>query len=432
MDGDIDSMGMSQLRALPGSSYAQVLQQLRAWSPGVQAVLIYIDLRNLRDINRLASPSEGDRVIQRVEQLLLQWSGREGISGRLWSNEFIAAKAIDHTQAASDEASQLRDHINELRYESAVGPARISVSLGLSIFSRDSDWERVVCEAQQACYQAKRRGLNQIVRFGANASWTETTTYSPLAVAEFRQLAKSGQLSLHAQPIMDITREQPRLAKAEFLVRMERNGVIMPLAAGIIETLEHFGLASELDRFTSAFMLDWLDANPDILPRVDSISMNLSGASLVDGRFMDELFYDVRNAHLPAGKLCFEITETAAIQHLDVAADVIAAFRSLGCLFSLDDFGSGLCSFGYLNSLPVDEVKIDGRFVRDIAHSAVSQEIVRAIHHVAKVTNKKTVAEFVDDSRKLEALKRIGVDYAQGWLFYPAVAPEKLLELSAG
>lgn len=425
---------MSATDALPAvepapSRYGVLLRQLQAWNPGAPAVLVYIDLRNLRDINRLAGPEEGDRVIGRVEQAVKLWGGREAVTGRLWSNEFIAAKAIDHTQAAGEEAARLRDRLNQLSYESAVGPAQVSVSVGLSVFRHPQDWARVIAEAQQACVTAKRRGLNQIVSFGAGTAGSTAPTYSPLAVAEFRQLAKDGQLCLHAQPIMDITREASRLAKAEFLVRMERNGVQMPLAAGVIETLEHFGLSSELDRFTSAYLLDWLDARPEILRRLDSVSMNLSGASLVDGRFMDELFHDVKTAHLPKGKLCFEITETAAIEHLDVAAEVITAFRSLGCLFSLDDFGSGLCSFGYLQSLPVDEVKIDGRFVRDIAHSAVSQEIVRAIHHVATVTGKRTVAEFVDDVRKLDALRRIGVPYAQGWLFYPAVPPEKLLEL---
>jgi EAL domain-containing protein (putative c-di-GMP-specific phosphodiesterase class I) len=239
------------------------------------------------------------------------------------------------------------------------------------------------------------------------------------------------QLTIHAQPILDIRGAEPRLAKAEFLIRMERNGVHMPLPAGTIETLEHYGLASELDRFTSATLLDWLERNPGVTGRFDNLSMNLSAVSLVDGRFMDALYRDVKNARLPRGRLCFEITETAAVSHLEVAAEVISAFKDIGCLFSLDDFGSGLCSFGYLHSLPVDEVKIDGRFVRDVAHSPVAREIVRAIHHVAKATGKKTVAEFVDDARKLDALRQIGVDYAQGWLFYPAVPPEKLLQLAA-
>ncbi len=429
MDADTTSMGLPSNGEISFSRYQQLVNALTAWSPGVQAVLIYADLRNLREINRLAGADEGDRVLRRVEQVLVQWAAGHGVTGRLWSNEFVAAKAIDHTQSAADEAAALRDLLGTIRYDSAIGPECIAASLGLSIYREGDDWARVLSEAGQACLQAKQRGLNQIVRYGMGIGWNDAPSFSPLAVGEFRQLLRDGHLCLQAQPIMDISGARPRIAKAEFLIRMERNGVQMPLAAGVIEALEHYGMVSELDRYTASYLLDWIDAQPEVLDRVHGLSMNLSGASLMDGRFVDDLFRDIRNAHLPRGKLCLEITETSAIRHLDVAAEIIAAFRSIGCVFSLDDFGSGLCSFGYLNSLPIDEVKIDGSFVRDIAHSAVAQEIVRAIHHVAKVTGKKTVAEFVDDARKLAALKQIGVDYAQGWLFYPSVPPEKLLQL---
>lgn len=430
MDGDNSEMGLPlQGGALHVSRYLPMLQQLGELPSDGLAVLIHLDLRNLGEINRLTSPSEGDRLIRRVEQALIEWGLGVAVTGRLWSNEFIACKPIDHTQGAADEAAALRDRLGELRYESAVGPSRVGICLGFSIYRSDSDWARVMSEAVQACTQAKRRGLNQICRFGAGSGWTDTPAYSPAAVAEFRQLARNNQLALYAQPILDITMGEPRIAKAEFLVRMERNGVYMPLPAGTIEALEHFGLAAELDRFSAAFLLDWLDNHPGVLDRVHNVSLNLSAVSLVDGSFIDSLYRDIKNARLPRGKLCLEITETAAIQNLGVAAEIIAAFKSIGCIFSLDDFGAGLCSFGYLNTLAVDEVKIDGSFIRDVAHSPVAREIVRAIHQVACATGKRTVAEFVDDARKLEALRQIGVHYAQGWLFYPAVAPSKLLEL---
>ncbi|MGQ0501846.1 MAG: EAL domain-containing protein [Panacagrimonas sp.] len=422
-------MGTLLIGDAPTSRYQHLLHELAAWRAGPLAALIYIDLRNLRDINRMAGVAEGDRVIRRVEQLLLQWGGHGTVSGRLWSDEFIIAKVIDHPDALTEDAIGLRDRLSTLRYESSMGQACIAVSIGASLYRQGADWERVVSEAQQASQHARRWGLNQVVRFGPVTGGGEDPGAGPQAVREFRASLKGKVLRLFAQPIMDIAGTAPRIAKAEFLTRMERGGHYMPLPAGVIEALERYGLASELDRFSTRFLLDWIDDHRDVLNRVHNLSINLSGASLIDAQFVDILYADVRSARLPAGKLCFEITETSAIQHLDVAAEVITAFKALGCRFSLDDFGAGLCSFGYLQTLPVDEVKIDGRFVRDIANNPVSQEIVRAIHHVAKVTGKKTVAEFVDDEAKLERLKRIGVDYAQGWLFSPAISPEKLLNL---
>jgi EAL domain-containing protein (putative c-di-GMP-specific phosphodiesterase class I)/GGDEF domain-containing protein len=411
------------------TSYGALLERLREWSPGQYAAVLYVDLRNMREINRLGTPQEGDRLLNQVEAAIADWAGGKAISQRLWSNEFVAIRPIDHTQAAADEAALLRARLSHLSYHSAIGPTQVSVAIGLSVYRQGEDWERALAEAGHACLVAKRRGMNQICRFGAASGPLEASQFSPLVMTEFREWLRLGQLVLHAQPIMDISRPEPRIAKAEFLMRIERNGVHVPLPSGAIPALEHFGLASELDRHGCSLLLDWLDGQREVLDRVHNLSLNLSAASMLDGRFVDYLFREVKNARLPANKLCFEITETAAIANLDVAAEVIAAFRAIGCRFSLDDFGAGLCSFAYLQSLAIDEVKIDGRFMRDIAQDPVSREIVRAIHQVANATGKKTVAEFVDDARKLGVLRQIGVDYAQGWLFYPAVSPDKLIEL---
>jgi len=143
---------------------------------------------------------------------------------------------------------------------------------------------------------------------------------------------------------------------------------LTPLPLGTIETLEYFGLSAELDRLGVQCMLDWLDHAPQVLDHLDGLSLNLSARSLADGRFMDELYDIVCRLHPPRGRLGFEITETAAIERLDAAAELVTAFAEVGCPFSLDDFGSGLCSFAYLQSLPIREVKIDGRFLRSLTY----------------------------------------------------------------
>ena len=413
------------------SNYASLVTRLSAFGSENCVALFYIDIRHLRSINRLAGAAEGDAVISGVLATLASWAKQQGHYARLWSNEFVAAKPIDHAQDAVEQATALRDRLAAIFYQTAVGPSPLSVSIGVSVVRSPADWPEEITHAGEACEAAKRRGMNQICSYNLEQRRSSNKLVDSRYIADFRRLLDNGQLALHPQPIMDIRSAVPKLRKAEFLMRMEKDGVCMPLPVGTIETLEHFGLVPELDRFSANFILDWLADNLGALDKLHSISINLSACSLVNGAFMDALFRDVRAAHLPRGKLCFEITETAAIEQLDVAAELIRQFHLIGTEFSLDDFGSGLCSFGYLQSLPVTEVKIDGRFVCDVAQQGASQEIVRAIHHVARAAGKRTVAEQVDDPRKLAALRDIGVDYAQGWLFYPAVPAEKLLELLA-
>lgn len=411
------------------SHYASLLDRLRTWPMNAVAAIYYVDIRQVGTINRIADATEGDAVIATVEDSLRDWVGPRGFSGRLWSNEFIAVRMIDHPQAVVDGAADLRDRLAGLRYQSSLGENQVATSIGAALVPAGADWATTIAEAGDACEIAKRRGVNQFIGNHPGRHREPPDRVGIDRVTAFRQLMQNGSLCLHPQPIMDIRQPRPRLRKAEFLMRVERKGVYMPLSTGTIETLEQFGLSTDLDRFSARFILDWLSDNREVLDRLDEVSINLSARSIVDGAFMDGLLRDVRSASLPTGKLYFEITETAAIDNLEVAAEVIADFRRIGCGFSLDDFGSGLCSFGYLQSLPVDEVKIDGRFIAGVAQEGASQEIVRAIHHVARATGKRTVAEFVDDPSKLLALRKIGVDYAQGWLFYPTVTPEKLVEL---
>ncbi|MBL6749037.1 MAG: GGDEF domain-containing protein [Nevskia sp.] len=410
------------------SPHARLLRRLQEWQFWPCAAVFYLDLHDFRTLNRLASPAVADAVIASVGSMLHEWAGRGGVAGRLWSNEFAAAKALDHPQSALDEARALRELLMKRHFAGLPAGWNLSFSIGVICAKPGSDWAQQLRQAGAACDESKRRGTNQIcVHSGGNVD-VRNRRINVDNVNDFRQLMSRGALTLQPQPIMEIYAPQPRLAKAEFLMRMEKNGVFMPLPSGMIESLERFGMATELDRFSCNFILSWLQEHRDnrLLPNV---SINLSGRSIADGAFMYRVFNDVRGADLPRGKLTFEITETTAVEHLDVASEVIAEFRSIGVGFSLDDFGSGLCSFGYLQSLQVEEVKIDGRFVRGVADDNASEQIIRAINQVAHATGKRTVAEFVDERAKLEVLRRIGVDYAQGQLFYPTVTPEKLLEL---
>ncbi|MEQ1438802.1 EAL domain-containing protein [Fontimonas sp. SYSU GA230001] len=414
------------------SNLGQILDRLQAWHPYPRAMLVYVDIRHMRSINQLAAPSGGDAVIRDVLQVLSEWAGEQGVADRVWSNEFVAAKAVDNGQTAIEETADLRERLGRVRYASAIGENSVAVSLGLVVTHDDGRWAAHVAHAAEACVAAKKRGLNQIVSYASLGRAAADAAIDAGHVREFRRLRDEGLLLLDPQPVMDIRGARPRLAKAEFLLRrIGADGSHHTLPVSMIETMEYFGLSTELDAFSVHYVLSWAATHQDILERLDGITLNLSARTLVDGRFMNRLYQDARSLGLPHGKLGFEITETAAIQHLDLAADLIRDFHQIGCTFSLDDFGSGLSSFGYLHSLPVDEVKIDGRFIHDIAANQVSQEIVRAIQQIAQATGKRTIAEFVDHPDKLTTLQTLGIDYAQGWLFYPALPTERLIALLA-
>lgn len=413
---------------MPTSSYSTLVRRLGAWRFSPCAALFYIDLHDLRGLN-CRDPHAADRLIAAVAKAAAEWAGDGGIGLRLWSNEFVVARAIDHPQSAVEEARLLRDHLLGLSVPGVPASWTLALSIGVTGVRPGADWPGLLRQAAMACDAAKRRGINQIVAGTGPGQEQRNKLISGDYVEEFRRMLAAGELTMHPQPIIDIRNGGTRTAKAEFLMRMEKNGIHMPLPKGMIEALERSGVVTELDRFSAAFILNWLEDNGAAMEKLESVSINLSARSVADGEFMYQLFSDVRGARLRHGALCFEITETSAVEHLDVASEAIAELRALGCPFSLDDFGSGLCSFGYLQSLPVDEVKIDGRFVRDIAVESPWREIVNAIHQIAHATGKKTTAEFVDDRRKLDVLREIGVDYAQGYLFYPAITPEKLLDL---
>lgn len=185
-------------------------------------------------------------------------------------------------------------------------------------------------------------------------------------------------------------------------------GLFLPAA-------ERYSLSNRIDAWVVDAAFAWLEQHPEHVAELESCSINLSGLSVGNPQFLEYLVEKCRNSIIPPEKLCFEITETAAISNLGLATRFIRRLRQQGCRFALDDFGSGLSSFAYLKNLPVDYLKIDGVFIRELASDAIDQAAVRSINEIGHVMGKKTIAEFVEDDIVIEKLKEIGVDYAQGF-----------------
>lgn len=241
------------------------------------------------------------------------------------------------------------------------------------------------------------------------------------------QALEENRFQLAFQPIV------PTLGRSdghhyELLLRMEDEIGQLVLPGNFLPAAEHYHLAVKLDRWVVSTALDWLSDNPDHLRNLSLCSINLSGLSLGDVPLLDYLVERLKHRRNLSGKLCFEVTETAAIANFNNALHFIGTLKSIGCRFALDDFGSGLSSFAYLKKLPVDFLKIDGVFVEDIANDPVSLAMVSSINDVGHVMGMETIAEFVENDQILAKLRAIGVNYAQG---YGVGKPRPLAELVA-
>jgi len=238
---------------------------------------------------------------------------------------------------------------------------------------------------------------------------------------------------LYAQAIVPTDGSEEDGEHYEFLVRMldEQDHPVPP--GFFLPAAERYDLAATIDRWVVGAALHWLEANPERLARLHRCAINLSGKSLGDEHFHEYAGEMFARTRVPPGKVCFEITETAAITNLSKATQFIHRFRELGCHFALDDFGSGMSSFAYLKTLPVDYLKIDGVFVKNIVEDRIDQAMVRSINDIGHTMGLKTIAEFVENGQILERLRQIGVDYAQGYgIAMPCPLDELGEQLSRG
>jgi EAL domain-containing protein (putative c-di-GMP-specific phosphodiesterase class I) len=232
-------------------------------------------------------------------------------------------------------------------------------------------------------------------------------------VARLDQELEKDRFRLYSQAIETLDGGETK--HFELLLRMidEKGEIILP--GSFLPAAERYNMVSKLDSWVINHALNALVKHPAFVNKIDFVSINLSGPSLAEAAFLEFVIERLQESGLSAGKICFEITETAAISNLNKAITFISTLRGLGCRFALDDFGSGLSSFAYLKNLPVDYLKIDGMFVRDIVDDPIDHAMVKSINEIGQVMGMKTIAEFVESDEIKRMLKRIGVNYAQGF-----------------
>jgi diguanylate cyclase (GGDEF)-like protein/PAS domain S-box-containing protein len=377
--------------------------------------LCYLDLDQFKVVNDTCGHLAGDELLRQLGDLLRKNVRRHDFVARLGGDEFGVLMhncLLDEAFLASEK---IRDMIRDFHFVWEDKSFTVGVSIGVSsINAASGNAVDPLNEADAACYAAKDQGRNRVHVYRPDDEALTLRHGEMQWVSIIQQGLEQKRFCLYGQPIAQLTGNGEDL-HFETLVRYrDDKGNIIPPGA-FLPAAERYNLASALDRSVISQLFEWIAKKPDFLDNLSLCSVNLSGVSLSDESMLTFISEQFNEWAIPTHKICFEITETAAIANLSYATKFIHYLRDRGCSFSLDDFGSGLSSFAYLKNLPVDFLKIDGFFVKDMADDVVDHAMVKSINEVGHIMGKKTIAEFVENEQIFNLLRELGVDYAQGY-----------------
>ena len=377
--------------------------------------LCYLDLDQFKIVNDSCGHSAGDALLGQLGALLKSKIRWRDTLARLGGDEFGVLLESCSLEEAMQSAESLRLAIGEYKFMWDERSFRLGVSIGVvPISAENEDVAGLLSAADSACAAAKEAGRNRIHSFQENDIDLMRRRREMQWAARINNALEEDRFELYRQTIQPLQVEEPG-AHYEILLRMrdENGGIISP--GLFIEAAERYGITPGIDRWVIRSAFRWLVSEADERERLALCSINLSGQSLGDDKFLPFVIDQFQMSGLDATKICFEITETAAIASYSQANRFINALKELGCKFALDDFGTGLSSFGYLKHFPVDFLKIDGSFVKEILHDPIDREMVRSINEIGHLTGKKTIAEFAENEEIITMLRGMGIDYAQGY-----------------
>jgi len=391
-----------------------------------QHAVLYLDLDQFKVVNDTSGHAAGDELLRQVGALLRPRLREGDVLARLGGDEFGVLLPHCPPAPALRIAEALRKAIVDFRFAWKNRSFTIGVSIGLvNLAEGPHTLASVLSAADAACYLAKDKGRNRVQVYRPEDSEVALRRGEMEWVNRLHRALAEDRLCLYAQPMHAMHATGTEVLHQELLVRLidENNELIPPIA--FIPAAERYHLMPTIDRWvirTAFRLLADRRAAGDASALAGTYAINLSGASIGDDQFLDYVRESFARFRIPHRSICFEITETTAVTSLSKAAEFIGAMREPGCRFALDDFGVGVSSFTYLKQLPVDYIKIDGSFVRNMLHDPVDAAMVEAIHRIGRVMGKQTIAESVETAATLEALRSVGVDFAQG----NAIAPPML------
>jgi diguanylate cyclase (GGDEF)-like protein/PAS domain S-box-containing protein len=395
------------------SELARVTAEVRRYRR--RASLLELDLDGFKEVNDRFGHPVGDELITRVGALLRDTVRTTDIVARLGGDEFVVILPEAGPEDAKRLATRILDAVRACG-QITVGDqhAQVTASIGLTSFDGDTGLTgaELIAEADVALYEAKAQGRNCRMLYDRTKPDHQPVSRGRSWTERLRAGVEEDRFVLHAQPIRGICAEEAE--RYELLLRLrDEDGTLIGPGA-FLQNAERFNLMGEIDRWVLGRAVRLLEAHERAGNDI-SLSVNVSGRTMNDLDFADELAVLLADHPVAPGRLILEVTETAAIVNLDRARELALELRALGCRFALDDFGSGFASFTYLKHLDFDYLKIDGEFIRQLSRTPTDQLVVRAVVDIARGLDTKTVAEFVGDDPTVELLRSLGIDYGQGY-----------------
>ncbi len=393
--------------------------------------LVYMDLDQFKIVNDTCGHTAGDRLLRELTRNLSAVLRPGDVLARLGGDEF----GLLVINASHEDAVQVAERIfgffqNSVFYhEGKAFPVRASIGF-VPINGNSGSLEDVLSAADIACYSAKDSGRNSLNVYSEENAHIAQRHQDMNWLPRLQKALKDDHFQLLVQAVADT--QTKHIEHYEFLLRLCRSdgSVVTPMQ--FIQAAERYDLMKDIDRWVIRAATQEIAKHHAALGGHCSYSINLSGQSAADASLLPFIEECIAHADIPASCIWFEITETAAITHFQVAVELFQQLRAMGSKVALDDFGSGLSSFGYLKNLPVDVIKIDGQFVKNLEHDSIDREMVAAIHRVAQAMGIVSVAEFVESEKSLNQLADIGVDLAQGYhIAHPCSLQEAIANYSA-
>jgi diguanylate cyclase (GGDEF)-like protein len=375
--------------------------------------LCYLDLDQFKLVNDTCGHTAGDELLKQITIMLQERIRDKDSFARLGGDEFGLLLEKCDVQQARSVAEDLIDTIKKFNFNWDNYNFTISASIGIVDITPDIDTcEELLSRADSACYMAKESGRNSVQIYTTENDKIITQQREMHWVSRINHALEENRFQLYFQKIIPLQNSEGQFMNhGEILLRMldKEGDIISPNT--FLTAAERYNMISMVDEWVVENTIQWLSERKQKI----LASVNLSGKSISDKSFLNFVVTKIKDYRINPELLCFEITETAAISHLTTAIHFMTVLKKLGCTFALDDFGSGLSSFSYLTSLPVDYLKIDGSFVVDIDKDPMHYAMVKSINEVGQVMGIKTIAEYAASENIINCLKDIGVDYAQGY-----------------